>query len=107
MRVIKLADVTKSECPVLYEHEFRALLEALRRDLRREQFAIDEDVAERQAEHQANVRYDKRALDVLQPKHSREIIEQPPVEKPEEAPKFQVSIEFLFEAKDDTFQSFE
>ena len=60
---------------LLFEHEFLALLEALRRDLRRELQASAED-HERRLEHANNARRNRRILDALQPKHSRHTIPQ-------------------------------
>ena len=104
MRVIRLNAVIKSECPVLFDHEFKALLEAVRRDLRKEQHAINEDAPERQQEHRANVRQDQRILDVLQPKHSTPVIEQPKAEETEEMLVLTMPVIISLETEDDTFQ---
>lgn len=61
----------------LYEHEFRALCEAVRRDLRKEDAEAFCDDEEMKSMHRYHVRQDKHILEVLQPKTSRPLLKQP------------------------------
>lgn len=75
MRAIRFSTVVNSTSNMLFEHEFEALLEAVRRDLRNELRAVRED-RERSLEHANNARRDRRILDVLRPKNSQPILQQ-------------------------------
>lgn len=54
----------------LYPHEFRALLEAVRRDMRR-QLALSHTASQWAVWHKLNARSDQRLLEVLNPKSGR------------------------------------
>lgn len=67
----KVAEMTSSSHPVLFRHEYEALLEALRRDLRRERglaAAGNEDGCF----HGLNARMVSRLLEILRPRSSRD-----------------------------------
>ncbi len=67
MRAIDQHGKEEDEKPLLWEHEFEALLCAVRRDLRRELRALG-DTPEEVKAHMFNIRMDRRILDVLRPK---------------------------------------
>lgn len=57
------------EASVLFDYEFEAILQALRRDMRRERNAMHEGLEVDKVWHEENARMDVRMLEVLNPKH--------------------------------------
>jgi hypothetical protein len=65
-----------SNVPFIFKHEFEALLEALRRDLRTEQEKAQGDTRHREW-HLGNVRYAMRLLEILNPRGPERLMYRP------------------------------